>query len=68
MFSHGGSSSVVLSHLFNIPFPQFCGAFPIDFTSVTIVQLGNKMGERIYPQMLLGDDAEHIKGLCVEGL
>ena len=24
MFSHGGASSAALSHMFNIPFPQFC--------------------------------------------
>ncbi len=63
MFSHGGASSAAFSHMFNIPFPQFCGAFRIDFTSITVVQLSNKTGELIYPQILLFNDARHIEGI-----
>lgn len=68
MFSHGGASSAALSHMFNIPFPQFCGAFYMDFTSITVVQLSNKKGELIYPKMLLFNDAKHIEGIAGENL
>ena len=37
MFSHGGASSAVLSHMLNVPFPLFCGCHEIDFTSVTCI-------------------------------
>ncbi|MBE6871937.1 MAG: histidine phosphatase family protein [Ruminococcaceae bacterium] len=63
MFSHGGSSSAALSHLLNIPFPQFCGAFHIDFTSVTIVELPNEIGKLVYPKIELFNDAKHICGI-----
>ena len=66
MFSHGGASSAALSHMLNIPFPQFCGAFYIDFTSITVVQLSNKAGELIYPKILLFNDAKHIEGIVGE--
>lgn len=63
MFSHGGASAVALSHMFNIPFPQFCGAAYLDFTSITVVQLPNKTGELIYPKMLLFNDVKHVEGI-----
>ena len=28
MFGHGGSGACMLAHMLNIPFPQFCQAFP----------------------------------------
>lgn len=68
MFGHGGSFSAALSHMFNIPFPQFCGAFLMDFTSITVVQLSNKKGELIYPKMLLFNDAKHIEGIAEENV
>ena len=67
MFSHGGSSGVVLSHLFNIPFPQFCGFFRIGFTGVTVVTLNGKKGDLIYPK-LLSSDMNHIEGLQIENV
>ena len=68
MFSHEGASSAALSHMFNIPFPQFCGAFRIDYTAITVVQLSNKTGELIYPKILLFDDAKHIEGIAGENV
>ena len=62
MFSHGGSSSAALSHLFHIPFPQFCGMFHLDFTCVTVVELSNEQGKLVYPK-LISSDANHIVGL-----
>ena len=66
MFSHGGSSSVALSHIFNIPFPQICGMLHPDFTSITVVDFSDKRGELFYPKISLMNDAEHIKGLDTE--
>ena len=68
VFSHGGSSSAVLSHLLNIPFPQFCGALRLSFTSICVVQLPNNVGKLIYPRLLLFNDARHIEGLAVENV
>lgn len=63
MFSHGGSSSVVLSHILNIPFPQICGIVHPDFTSITVIEFSDKIGELVCPRVLLLNDARHIEGL-----
>lgn len=63
MFSHGGSSSAAMSHMFNIPFPQFCGAFHLDFTSITLVELDGERGECVYPKFIYVGDSTHIVGL-----
>ena len=65
MFSHGGSSSVAFSHLFNIPFPQICGMFRIDFTGIAVVDLPDKPGELVYPRLICLDD-RHIQGVEAE--
>ena len=66
IFSHGGSSSAVLSHMLHIPFAQFCATFHIDFTSVTIVEITGEVGKLTCPKLLLFDDAKHIEGITVE--
>ena len=63
LFSHGGSSSVVLSHLLNIPLPQICGMFHPEVTGITAMILPDKPGQLIYPRILFLNDAEHIKNL-----
>lgn len=63
IFSHAGSSSAALSHILNIPFPQFCGAFCPKHASVTLVEFSNKAGELIYPTMLLFNDTRHTEDL-----
>lgn len=68
MFSHGGSSSVALSHVLNIPFPQFCGICHLDFTSITVLEFSDKIGELICPKLLLLNDARHIRGLDVQNV
>ncbi len=65
MFSHGGSSSIALAHLFNIPFPQICGMFRIDFTGIAVVDLPDKPGELVYPRLICLDD-KHIQGIEAE--
>ena len=68
MFSHGGASSAALSHMMNVPFPQFCGSFEIDFTSVTVVEMPDKPGELVMPFIRLVNDARHIRGLETENI
>ena len=65
VFSHGGASSAVLSHLFNIPFSHFCGMLHIDFTGVTVVDFSGEPGQLIYPK-LFSSDAAHIEGIEAE--
>ena len=68
MFSHGGSSSVALSHIFNIPFPQICGILHPEFTSITVVEFSDKVGELFCPRFSIMNDARHIYGIEGEKL
>ena len=68
MFSHAGASSAALSHMFNIPFPQFLGTFDIDFTSITVIRLSDKTGELIYPKICLFNDTKHIEEIAGENV
>lgn len=61
MVSHGGSSSAVLSHMLNIPFPQFCATIRPDFTAITILTLSGENGSLVTPQIELLNDARHIQ-------
>ncbi|MBP3427022.1 MAG: histidine phosphatase family protein [Clostridia bacterium] len=61
VFSHGGSSSAMLSRLFNLPFPFVCASMPADFTSVTVVSLSKEQGALVAPQLELFADAAHIR-------
>ena len=66
MVSHGGSSSVALSHIFNMPFTFVCRAICPDFTAITVVSLGGDEGELTSPQFELVNDARHIAGIETE--
>ena len=61
MFSHGGASSAVISHLIGIPFLLFCKTFEIDHTSISVVELSNEQGALFAPKVLVLNDAEHIQ-------
>lgn len=63
IFSHGGSSSVMLGHLFNLPFPFVCAAMGPDYTAITIAALGSQQGKLLSPHFELMNDARHIRGL-----
>jgi probable phosphoglycerate mutase len=56
MFSHAGASGAALSHILNIPFPQFCAGFHINFVSSFVVNLADKPGALVYPQIKFIDD------------
>ena len=66
LVSHGGSSSVVLSHIFNMPFPFVCKIIRPNFTAITEVSFGGKTGELISPRFELLNDARHIAGVTAE--
>lgn len=64
--SHGGSSSVVLSHIFNLPFSFVCRSICPNFTAITVVNFVGKEGELTSPKFELVNDARHIEGIEAE--
>ena len=64
--SHGGSSSVVLSHIFNMPFPFVCRAICPNFTAITVVSFSGAEGELTSPSFEIANDARHIAGIQAE--
>ncbi|MBQ8171499.1 MAG: histidine phosphatase family protein [Oscillospiraceae bacterium] len=62
LFSHGGSSSALLSHLLNIPFFYLCRAICPDFTAITVLSLSDETGTLTAPMIELANDSRHIKG------
>ncbi len=63
MVSHGGASSAVFSHLFNLPFPFVCSAICPDYTAVTVVSFSEEEGALIAPKFEILNDARHIETL-----
>ena len=61
MFSHGGSSSVAIGHMMNLPFPYMCAMMHMEFTSITILRMGRKKGLCPLPCLELSNDSRHIK-------
>lgn len=66
MVSHGGSSSAVLSHILNVPFPFVCQTIRPYFTAITVVSFYGKIGELTAPKLELVNDARHTEGLDKE--
>ncbi len=66
MVSHGGASSVALSHMFNLPFSFVCAAICPNFTAITEVSLTGKEGELTSPIFDLVNDARHISEITAE--
>ncbi|MBQ2956541.1 MAG: histidine phosphatase family protein [Clostridia bacterium] len=61
MFSHAGSSSAAMSHIFSLPFPYFCKAMEMNLTSISIVYLPDRPGELVMPRYEIANDSRHIK-------
>ncbi|MBP5159463.1 MAG: histidine phosphatase family protein, partial [Lachnospiraceae bacterium] len=59
LFSHGGSSSVAIGHIINLPFPYVCGLFHTDYTGITILRFEKKKGLAGLPCLELANDARH---------
>lgn len=68
MASHAGSSSAVMSHLFNLPFPFVCKAIQPKCTAVTIITFNGEEGKLISPMIELMNDARHIAGIEVKNV
>ena len=66
LVSHGGSSSVVFSHIFNLPFPFVCKTIRPYFTAITEVGFNGEEGELIAPGFKLVNDDRHTQGVTPE--
>jgi probable phosphoglycerate mutase len=66
MFSHGGSSSAALTHIFNLPLPFFCSAIRPGFTAVTVVKFSDEEGKLVAPEFEILNDARHIMHIDAE--
>lgn len=66
--SHGGSSSAVMSRIFNLPMPFVSSAILPGFTAVTIISFRGEPGSLISPQIEIMNDARHIRGISVENV
>lgn len=64
--SHGGSSTVVLGHLLNLPLPLLFKTVCPNFTAITVVEFDGEEGELVSPTLELVNDARHIEGLTAE--
>ena len=65
-FGHGGASTAILAHLFNLPFPFVTSTMGPDYTGITIVELPDEEGVLVKPRLEMLNDARHIRGLTVE--
>ena len=65
-FGHGGASTAILAHLFNLPFPFVTSTMGPDYTGITIVELPDAEGALVKPRLEMLNDARHIRGLTVE--
>lgn len=63
MASHAGSSSAMLSHIFNLSFPFLCKAMEPTYTAITIVSFAGEEGALISPAFEIMNDARHIEGI-----
>ncbi len=66
--SHGGSSTALISHIFNLPMPFVSMAICPDFTAITVVKFGNEVGSIVSPKFELVNDARHIDGIKTENI
>lgn len=66
--SHGGSSTAVLSRIFNIPVPFVSRAICPSFTAITVVSFYGEEGDIICPQIEIMNDARHIMGINAENV
>lgn len=61
MFSHAGSSTAAIAHLFNLPFPYLCTTMELAYTAITVVRLSDETGVLAQPQFEIACDARHIQ-------
>lgn len=61
--SHAGTSTGVLSRLFNLPATFLFDALRPHLTAVTVVTLKGKEGELISPRFEIANDSRHVPGI-----
>lgn len=61
MFSHAGSSSAAIAHMFNLPFPYVCRVLDMNFTAITVVSLSDAPGELTMPRFEILNDSRHVQ-------
>lgn len=61
--SHAGTSTGVLSRLFNLPATFLFDALRPHLTSVTAVMFNGKVGELVSPRFEIANDARHVPGI-----
>jgi probable phosphoglycerate mutase len=61
--SHGGSSSAVLSHIFNLPLPFVCRTICPRHTAVTEVVFNGEQGKLTSPQFEFVNDISHLNSI-----
>ena len=61
LFSHGGSSSALFSHMLNLPFFYLCRTLCPDFTAITILSLSDEKDTLTAPTIEIANDSRHIK-------
>lgn len=60
IFSHGGSSSIAISHMLNLTFPHACSMLHMGFTSISIIRLCREKGRCTMPALELFNDFSHL--------
>lgn len=68
LFAHGGSGSIMFSHVLNLPFPFVLAAMPYGVCSVSIIELYAEEGGISIPRLELFNDMNHIKSVKQEKL
>ena len=65
LFSHGGSSSALISHVFNLPYTFVTSAICPECTAITVISFAEGQECTVAPKFELCNDARHILGLSV---
>ena len=65
---HGGSSSVALAHIFNMPFPFILNFIHPEMTATTVVFFEGEKGALIAPRVEIFNDSRHIEGISGENV
>ena len=67
LFSHGGSSTALLSRVLNIPFPHLCCILGhLQHTSVSVLRFDGRPGILAMPVIEIASDSTHLKSFMGE--
>ena len=61
LFAHGGSGSIILSHILNFPFTTVLTSTPFGVCSITIIEFPSEKGKLSMPRLELFNDMNHIR-------